>query len=243
MDEKSAEMTKYAANAMLATRITFMNEVASLCDLVGADVDMVRRGIGSDPRIGKSFLFPGVGFGGSCFPKDVMALSKTSKDFGYTMQILEAVHLVNEAQKHLLAKKIVARFGEDLRGLHFGMWGLAFKPNTDDMREAPSRVIIKDLLARGATITAYDPAATQTAKEVLGDSIVYVDKAWKAADKADALLIVTEWGEFRNPDFELLSTLLRRKIIFDGRNLYEPARIKALGFELFTIGRGTIRPE
>jgi UDPglucose 6-dehydrogenase len=209
---------------------------------VGADVDMVRKGIGSDPRIGKSFLFPGVGFGGSCFPKDVMALSKTSKDFGYTMEILEAVHSVNEAQKHRLSKKVVARFGEDLSGLHFGIWGLAFKPNTDDMREAPSRVIINDLLSRGATVTAYDPAATETAREVLGDSIIYADKAWKAAEKADALLIVTEWGEFRTPDFELLGRLLNGKVIFDGRNLYDPARVKAQGFEYHTIGRGIVRP-
>lgn len=237
MDVRSAEMTKYAANAMLATRISFMNEVARLCDAVGANVDLVRRGIGSDPRIGKHFLFPGVGFGGSCFPKDLRALIRTGAEYDVDMSILRSVVDVNQRQKFRMVEQIVEEFGEDLSGRRFGVWGLAFKPETDDMREAPSVVIIDALLRRGATVVAHDPVAMGTAREVLNDRIEYVDNHYDVAQDADALLLVTEWAQYRAPRFEELKKRLKTPVIFDGRNLYAPARMKELGFTHRSIGR------
>ncbi len=239
MDVRSAELTKYAANAMLATRISFMNEVANLADRLGADIEMVRIGIGSDPRIGYHFLYPGVGYGGSCFPKDVKALQYTAIQHGQPLQLLGAVEAVNAAQKHVLVDKIVARFGADLSGRTFALWGLSFKPNTDDMREAPSRVIVDALAARGAKVVAYDPAALAEAKRVFGAAphLSYATSPLAACDGADALLIVTEWQEFRTADFEALKTRLALPVIFDGRNLYDPADVRAAGFEYFAIGR------
>lgn len=237
MDVRSAEMTKYAANAMLATRISFMNEVARLCDAVGANVDLVRRGIGSDPRIGNRFLFPGVGFGGSCFPKDLRALIRTGDEHDVNMSILRSVVDVNERQKLRIVEQVVEEFGEDLSGRRFAVWGLAFKPETDDMREASSVVIIEALLERGATITAHDPVAMETAQAVLGDRIEYVDDHYEAARDADALILVTEWAQYRAPRFERLKELLRQPTIFDGRNLYAPARMRELGFKHRSIGR------
>lgn len=240
MDERSAELTKYAANSYLATRITFMNEIANLCELVGADVDMVRRGMGSDTRIGKRFLFPGVGYGGSCFPKDVQALGLTSNQYNYDFSILNSVMSVNNKQKTVLAEKVANYYGDDLSGKHFAMWGLAFKPDTDDIREAPALYIIKDLLAKGATITAFDPEAMENVQGVIGDQISYAENQYDALKGADALLIVTEWGVFRNPDFEKVATLLNEKVIFDGRNLYELGDLEELGFYYNSIGRKTI---
>ncbi|MCE1243375.1 UDP-glucose/GDP-mannose dehydrogenase family protein [Oryzomicrobium sp.] len=240
MDVKSAELTKYAANAMLATRISFMNELANLAEKLGADIEMVRQGIGSDPRIGYHFLYPGCGYGGSCFPKDVKALLKTAKDAaGIDLKVLNAVEEANEAQKHVLTRKIKARFGDDLRGKHFALWGLAFKPNTDDMREAPSRELIADLLAAGATVSAYDPVATHEAKRIFGDDarVALVDSANAALEGADALAIVTEWKEFRSPDFDTLKARLKAPVVFDGRNLYDPAFPRSCGIEYFPIGR------
>lgn len=237
MDVRSAEMTKYAANAMLATRISFMNEIARLCEVVGADVDLVRRGIGSDPRIGDKFLFPGAGFGGSCFPKDLRALIQTGRENDTDMEILRAVVAVNERQKHRVSDRVIEHFGQDLTGRTFAVWGLAFKPETDDMRDAPSVVIIQALLARGAKIVAHDPVARDTAHAVLGDSITYVDNNYDAAKDADALLIVTEWSQYRNPDFEQLRGLLRQPVLFDGRNLYRPERMREFGFMHYSIGR------
>ncbi|MFT4705495.1 MAG: UDPglucose 6-dehydrogenase [Bradymonadia bacterium] len=237
MDVRSAEMTKYAANAMLATRISFMNEVARLCDEVGADVDMVRRGIGSDPRIGSKFLFPGVGFGGSCFPKDVRALVGTAEEYDQPMDILRAVFKVNERQKLRLVDRVTDRFGDDLTGRTFAVWGLAFKPETDDMREAPSITICGELVRRGATVKGHDPVATQTAKEAIGDIITYCETPYEAAEGADALLIVTEWSEYRTPDFDRLRGILKEALIFDGRNLYDPKTMAAINFEHFSIGR------
>jgi UDPglucose 6-dehydrogenase len=239
MDVRSAEFTKYAANAMLATRISFMNELALLAEKVGADIELVRRGIGSDPRIGYQFLYAGAGYGGSCFPKDVKALVKTAADSGVTLQVLTAVEAANERQKRVLVDKVVARFGEELTGRHFALWGLAFKPNTDDMREAPSLVVIQELTSRGATVAAYDPVATEEASRVLGprDDVTLTARADAALHNADALLIVTEWKEFRTPDFDHIKAALKQPVIFDGRNLYDPKLMKALGVEYSGIGR------
>jgi UDPglucose 6-dehydrogenase len=240
MDVRSAEFTKYAANAMLATRISFMNELALLAEKVGADIEWVRKGIGSDPRIGPQFLYAGTGYGGSCFPKDVKALLRTGHDNGMTLQVLEAVEAANERQKHVLVDRVVARFGENLAGRTFAIWGLAFKPNTDDMREAPSRVVIEALTRRGAAIQAYDPVAMPEARRVLADmpNLRFVDHQSEALEGADALLVLTEWKEFRNPDFDLIKSALKQPVILDGRNLYEPALMQAFGIDYVGIGRG-----
>ena len=238
-DVKSAELTKYAANAMLATRISFMNELANLAEVLGADIEMVRQGIGSDPRIGYHFLYPGCGYGGSCFPKDVKALIKTAADdAGITLKVLTAVEEANDQQKHILSTKIKARFG-DLKGKHFALWGLAFKPNTDDMRDAPSRELIADLFAAGATVTAYDPVAMHETQRIFGDEprLKYAENPMGALDSADALVIATEWKEFRSPDFEAIKQTLKNPVIFDGRNLYDPKLVRSLGIEYFAIGR------
>ena len=239
MDVRSAELTKYAANAMLATRISFMNELALLAERVGADIELVRQGIGSDPRIGYHFLYSGAGYGGSCFPKDVKALMRTAADSGRPLQVLAAVEAANEAQKHVLAEKVVARFGADLAGRHFAVWGLAFKPNTDDMREAPSRVVIADLIARGATVCAYDPVAIAEAQRVFGavEGLSFGEGPMQTLEGADALLIVTEWKEFRSPDFEAIRAALRHPVVIDGRNMYPPALPRAAGLEYVSIGR------
>ncbi len=239
MDLRSAELTKYAANAMLATRISFMNELALLAETLGADIELVRHGIGSDPRIGYHFLYAGCGYGGSCFPKDVKALIKTGADSGHTLRVLNAVEDANDAQKLVLVDKIVERFGEDLTGRHFAVWGLAFKPNTDDMREAPSRVIIAELFRRGATVTAYDPVAMTEARRVFGEDarLRYAERPMQALDDADALLIVTEWKEFRSPDFDVIKAKLKSGIIFDGRNIFDPALPRKAGLTYLSIGR------
>ncbi|PLX74151.1 MAG: UDP-glucose 6-dehydrogenase [Azoarcus sp.] len=239
MDVKSAELTKYAANAMLATRISFMNELANLAETLGADIELVRQGIGSDPRIGWHFLYAGCGYGGSCFPKDVKALVRTGRESGHDLLLLNAVEAANDAHKMLLVRKIVARFGEDLSGLHFGLWGLAFKPNTDDMRDAPSRVIIRELFERGATVTAYDPVAMDEAKRIFGDEprLRYAQRPMAAVEGADALVIVTEWKEFRSPDFDAICQTLKSAVIFDGRNMYDPAVMRRIGIEYHGIGR------
>jgi len=237
---RSAELIKYAANSMLATRISFMNELANLAEIVGADIEMVRQGIGSDPRIGYHFLYPGCGYGGSCFPKDVKALIKTAKDVaGFDLKLLKAVEEVNDLQKYVLPKKIKKQFGDNLKGKHFALWGLAFKPNTDDMREASSRVLIHELIKAGATITAYDPVAMIEAKRIFKDEkhLSFVDTQDDALKNADALIIVTEWTEFRSPDFALIKSSLKAPFIFDGRNLYDPKAVRSLGFEYFPIGR------
>lgn len=236
MDPASAELTKYAANAMLATRISFMNEISRLCDKVGANVNLVRQGIGSDSRIGNSFLFPGIGYGGSCFPKDVKALMQTGKELGYTIQILDAVEAVNENQKTFLLEKAEEVFGKDLNGKTFGVWGLAFKPRTDDMREAPSVPLIRGLLERGAQITACDPVAIDTAREILGDSIRYTLDPYEAIQDADALFVCTEWNEFRHPDFGRMGEVMRRRLVFDGRNLYPAKAMQESGFERYAVG-------
>jgi len=236
MDTASAELSKYAANSILATRISFMNEIANVCELVGADVDQVRKAIGSDRRIGSSFLFPGVGYGGSCFPKDVKALLKSSSDAGYDFGILRAVELVNERQKLRLVAKMERYFGK-LADRTLGVWGLAFKPRTDDMREAPSVPIVEYLLSHGAAVRAYDPEAAPTARRIFGDRVTFCDKSYEALDRADALVIVTEWNEFREPDFRKMIQLLKSPVVFDGRNLYSPAHMKSLGFTYFSIGR------
>ena len=238
-DIKSAELTKYAANAMLATRISFMNELANLAEVLGADIEMVRQGIGSDPRIGYHFLYPGCGYGGSCFPKDVKALIKTAQDgANITLKVLTAVEEANDAQKHVLAGKIKARFG-DLEGRHFALWGLAFKPNTDDMRDAPSRTLIADLFAAGATVTAYDPVAMNETRRIYGDDprLDYAENPMGALANADALVIATEWKEFRSPDFEAIKQTLKNPVIFDGRNLYDPKFVRGAGIEYFAVGR------
>ena len=238
-DVKSAELTKYAANAMLATRISFMNELANLAEVLGADIEMVRQGIGSDPRIGYHFLYPGCGYGGSCFPKDVKALIKTAQDdAGITLRVLTAVEEANDLQKHLLTRKITGRFG-DLTGKHFALWGLAFKPNTDDMRDAPSRELIADLFAAGATVTAYDPVAMKEAQRIFGDEarLSYAENPMGALQNADALVIVTEWKEFRSPEFNEIKKALKNPVIFDGRNLYDPKFVREQGIEYFAIGR------
>ena len=241
MDLRSAELTKYAANAMLATRISFMNELANLAELLGADIESVRKGIGSDPRIGYDFLYPGCGYGGSCFPKDVKALISTGKNNAYDLKVLNAVEAANDAQKQVLTKKIKKHFGENLTGKHFALWGLAFKPNTDDMREASSRVLIADLLAAGATITAYDPVAMQETKRIFNGikGLSYAESPSQALDKADALVIVTEWKEFRSQDFSQIKHKLKSSIIFDGRNIYDPVVVKNAGIEYQAIGRLT----
>jgi UDPglucose 6-dehydrogenase len=237
MDIASAELTKYAANAMLATRISFMNEVANICAKVGANIDAVRKGIGSDARIGSRFLFAGIGYGGSCFPKDVKAIVQTADASGYDFRILKAVEAVNETQKRLLVDLIQARFGKNLKGRQFAIWGLSFKPNTDDMREAPSLVVIDALLAAGATISAYDPEAIRECqKHYLGDRIAYAESPMGALDGADALLLLTEWNEFRRPDFEAVKAALKRPVVFDGRNVYNRSTLEKLGFEYFGVG-------
>jgi UDPglucose 6-dehydrogenase len=240
MDVRSAEFTKYAANAMLATRISFMNELAHLADAVGADIEWVRKGIGSDPRIGTHFLYPGTGYGGSCFPKDVKALIRTGRDNGVQLRVLDAVEAANDVQKQVLVQRVVQRFGEDLKGRTFAVWGLAFKPNTDDMREAPSRVVVEELTRRGARVQAYDPVAMPEAQRVLGHvaGFTTVPSAQAALEGADALLIVTEWREFRTPDFEHIKATLKQPLVLDGRNLYEPELMQAMGLEYVGIGRG-----
>ena len=240
MDEKSAELTKYAANSFLATKITFMNEIAQLCELLGADVDMVRKGIGSDERIGKRFLFPGIGYGGSCFPKDVQALAMSADEVNYDFKILDAVMKVNEAQKLHLLPKIKAYFNNDLSGKKIALWGLAFKPNTDDIREAPALYIIDELVAAGATVTAYDPEAMNNVKQLIGDKINYSERQYDTLAGADALVIATEWSEFRTPDFTNIISLLKNKVIFDGRNLFDLAKMEELGFHYVSVGRKTI---
>jgi UDPglucose 6-dehydrogenase len=237
MEEKSAELTKYAANSFLAAKISFMNEIAQLCELVGADVDMVRRGIGSDERIGRRFLFPGIGYGGSCFPKDVQALVRSSTEVNYDFKILHAVMDVNERQKLHLIPKIKKFFKGDLKGKHFALWGLAFKPNTDDIREAPALYMIDALTEAGATITAFDPEAMTNVKNMIGDKVTYAESQYEALKGADALVIATEWNEFRTPDFLKIVSILKSKVIFDGRNLFETAAIKELGFYYESVGR------
>ena len=241
MSVRSAELTKYAANAMLATRISFMNDLANLAEKLGADIEEVRHGIGSDPRIGFGFLYPGAGYGGSCFPKDVKALQRTAREAGSPLRLLAAVEQVNESQKHVLSRKIAARFGASLAGRCFALWGLAFKPNTDDMREAPSLTLIADLLAAGASVRAYDPAAGEVAARLFAGErrVVVTQAAHDALEGAEALAIVTEWQEFRSPDFDAIKRALKTPAIFDGRNLYEPAAMKALGIEYFGVGRRT----
>jgi UDPglucose 6-dehydrogenase len=236
MDVPSAEMTKYAANAMLATKISFMNDIANLCELLGADVNQVRKGIGSDPRIGNRFIYPGIGYGGSCFPKDVKALVRTGSENGYKLRILQSVEDVNEDQKHVLFAKVRKHFGGNLKGRHFAMWGLSFKPETNDMREAPSLVICEQLLAAGATVTAYDPVAVEESKHMIGDKIGYAKDAYAALDGADALLLVTEWREFRVPDWARVKKALRHPAVFDGRNIYSGPELRALGFTYAGIG-------
>jgi UDPglucose 6-dehydrogenase len=237
MDERSSELTKYAANSFLAMKISFMNEIAQLCEKMGADVDMVRRGIGSDERIGKRFLFSGIGYGGSCFPKDVQALIKSADEFKYDFKILKAVEKVNANQKVHLVEKIKSFYQGNLTGKHFALWGLAFKPSTDDTREAPALSMIKALLQEGATITAYDPEAMSNVQQELGDNINYAQSQYQALEGADALLIATEWSEFRTPDFERIGQLLSFKVIFDGRNLFEVAKLQQLGYQYISIGR------
>ena len=241
MDERSAELTKYAANAFLATKITFMNEIANLCEKVGADVDAVRIGIGSDSRIGKRFLFAGIGYGGSCFPKDVQALAKTSDDIGYDFKILDAVMEVNENQKTVLIPKLKAYFKGDIKGKKIAIWGLAFKPNTDDIREAPALYNIDELLKEGAEVIAYDPEATGNVKKIYGDKIKFAAEAYEALNGADALMIMTEWSLFRTPDFEEMGKRLINKVIFDGRNLYEEEQMKEFGYFYESIGRTTVK--
>lgn len=236
MDIPSAEMTKYAANAMLATKISFMNDVANLCEIMGADVNMVRKGIGSDTRIGTKFIYPGVGYGGSCFPKDVKALIKTAKENGYNMRILNSVEDVNEAQKEVLFNKVKSHFNGNLKGKKFALWGLSFKPKTDDMREAPSLIIIEKLLKEGASVIAYDPVAMHEAQRILGDKISYSTEMYATLDGADALLIITEWPEFRVPDFDELNKRLKNKVMFDGRNIFDPVDMKNNGYSYYCIG-------
>jgi UDPglucose 6-dehydrogenase len=237
MDERSAELTKYAANSFLALKITFMNEMARLCELTGANVDHIRHGIGTDGRIGPRFLFPGIGYGGSCFPKDVKALVKSAQDFGYDFSLIKAVHAVNEEQKKALVPKILKHFGGDIKGKTFAVWGLSFKPETDDMREAPSIYTIKGLLEAGADVIAFDPEAMDNARRIFADKITFADNQYDMTKNADALIICTEWAAFRKPDFEVLSANLNNKVIFDGRNLFNPQNIKKEGFTYISIGR------
>jgi UDPglucose 6-dehydrogenase len=237
MDIPSAEMTKYAANAMLATKISFMNDIANLCERVGANANMVRRGIGSDPRIGTKFIYPGVGYGGSCFPKDVKAIIKTGAQYGYELKVLQAVEDVNDAQKHVLVQKVKQHFGDNLSGKTFALWGLSFKPNTDDMREAPAIVIIDELIAAGAKVKGYDPIAMKEAEEIyVGDKISYANDAYDACVDADALLLITEWSEFRIPSWQVLGKLLKTKVVFDGRNIYDKKYLEEYDFIHYGIG-------
>jgi UDPglucose 6-dehydrogenase len=236
MDERSAEVTKYAANGLLATKVTFMNEVANLCERVGADVDLVRRGIGADPRIGKQFLFAGIGYGGSCFPKDVKALATTAAAHGYRFRILEAVDAVNEDQKALLVKKARQHFGT-LQGKTIAVWGLSFKPRTDDIREAPSRITIECLLKEGARVRANDPVAIPAMRAVFGATVEFFENSYDALAGADALMVVTEWNEYRRPDFERMRSLMNSAVVFDGRNIYEPAAMRERGFVYYGVGR------
>ncbi|MCB9743026.1 MAG: UDP-glucose/GDP-mannose dehydrogenase family protein [Alphaproteobacteria bacterium] len=243
MDNRSAELTKYASNAFLATKISFINELSLLCERVGADVDAVRRGAGSDSRIGPRFLFPGVGYGGSCFPKDVQALMVTARQAGFPLRILDAVHDVNEQQKHVLGIKIIERFGPDMKGLRVAVWGLSFKPQTDDMREAPSVIVIRALLDAGAEVVAYDPEAMEEARHHLGDRVRYAKSHLEAVEGADALALITEWNEFRMPPWDEMTQRMRQKVVFDGRNIYDPEAVVAAGFEYHGIGRpGDWRP-
>ncbi|HRH02386.1 MAG TPA: UDP-glucose/GDP-mannose dehydrogenase family protein [Bacteroidia bacterium] len=242
MDEKSAELTKYAANAFLATKITFMNEIANLCEKLGADVDAIRMGIGSDDRIGKRFLFPGIGYGGSCFPKDVQALEKSAIDSDYDFRILKAVMQVNEKQKTSIIPKMLAYFKNNLKGKRIALWGLAFKPDTDDIREAPALYLIDALTMAGATVCAYDPEGMNNVKNLLGDKILYANDPYQALENADALLIATEWNIFRTPDFEQLEKLLKAKVIFDGRNLYSPQQMREMGYYYCSVGRELVQP-
>jgi UDPglucose 6-dehydrogenase len=242
MDERSAELTKYAANSFLATKISFMNEIASICELLGADVDMVRKGMGGDERIGKRFLFPGIGYGGSCFPKDVQALVKSSLDVSYDFKILNAVMQVNKKQKLHLVPSIRKYFKNDLKGKHFALWGLAFKPNTDDIREAPALNMIDELLKEGASITAYDPEAMKNVRNQLGNVIKYAEGQYEALGNADALIIATEWSEFRTPDFDKMISGMKNKIVFDGRNLFDLNHMKEMGFHYVSVGRRTVKP-
>ena len=237
MDEASAELTKYAANSFLATKISFMNEMARLCEKFGADVDMVRRGIGSDDRIGKRFLFPGIGYGGSCFPKDVQALVQSSQQVDYEFRILKAVMDVNKEQKLYLMPRILKYFGDNLKDKHIGLWGLAFKPNTDDIREAPALYLIKALLDAGATITAFDPEAMENVRRLFGDSISYAENEYSCLDGIDALVIATEWSSFRTPDFDQMGQRMKTKVIFDGRNVYNPEKMRQLGYHYESVGR------
>jgi len=237
MDIPSAELTKYAANCMLATKISFMNEMANLCERVGADVNMIRQGIGSDPRIGSKFIYAGVGYGGSCFPKDVKALIKTADEYGFSLDVVKAVEAVNNRQKEVLFHKIMHHFGNQIKGMQFGIWGLSFKPNTDDMREAPSLVIINKLLDAGAHVKAYDPVAMKAARAVLGESIGYATDSYDATLDADALVLITEWSEFRVPNFRVLEKVMKQKVIFDGRNIYDAAEVRENGFAYYGIGR------
>jgi UDPglucose 6-dehydrogenase len=237
MDEKSAELTKYAANAFLATKITFMNEIANFCEKVGANVDMVRKGMGSDERIGKRFLFPGIGYGGSCFPKDVQALALSGEQEGYHFNILQSVMSVNQEQKLVLIEKMKRYYKGDLKGKHFALWGLAFKPDTDDIREAPALYMIDALLAAGATVSAFDPEAMDNVRSLVGDKITYAGSVYETLENADALLIATEWALFRSPDFKIVEKKLKEKVIFDGRNLYNPSDMKKMGYHYESIGR------
>lgn len=242
MDIASAEMTKYAANAMLATRISYMNDIANLCGLVGADINQVRRGIGSDPRIGKHFLYPGIGYGGSCFPKDVKALMQTGREYGYQLRILDAVEAVNEDQKQLLFRKVLRHFDGDVSNKKFAVWGLSFKPNTDDIREAPSLVLIRSLLEAGAMVSAYDPVAMEEAMAYLGSSITFADDMYHAAEDAAAVLLVTEWNMFRIPDWTRLKSLLQSPLLFDGRNIYDDVELVKMGFTYYGIGNAVATP-
>jgi len=242
MDERSAELTKYAANSFLATKISFMNEIARLCELMGADVDMVRRGIGGDERIGKRFLFPGIGYGGSCFPKDVQALVKSASDVKYDFRILDAVMEVNEKQKVYLIPRIKKYFNNNVTGKKIALWGLAFKPNTDDIREAPALYLIEELLKAGAAVTAFDPEAMKNVRDVVGDKISFTENQYDALNNCDALIIATEWSEFRTPDFEKMTQRMKSKVIFDGRNVFDLSQMKDLGFYYESIGRKTIVP-
>jgi UDPglucose 6-dehydrogenase len=242
MDERSSELTKYAANSFLATKISFMNEIARLCELMGADVDMVRRGIGGDDRIGKRFLFPGIGYGGSCFPKDVQALVRSAADVKYDFKILEAVMEVNEKQKVYLIPRIKKYFNNNVTGKKIALWGLAFKPNTDDIREAPALYLIEELLKAGATVTAFDPEAMKNVREVVGDKITFTENQYDALNNCDALIIATEWGEFRTPDFDKMTERMKGKVIFDGRNVFDLSQMNDLGFYYESIGRTTIIP-
>ncbi|MFO7949983.1 MAG: UDP-glucose/GDP-mannose dehydrogenase family protein [Candidatus Fermentibacteraceae bacterium] len=237
MSNRSAELTKYVANSLLATRISFMNEIANLCDIIDADVSDIRRGIGSDRRIGTSFLFPGAGFGGSCFPKDIRALQSTSREHGYPLQVLEAVTRVNGQQKKVLVKKAENHFDGSLEGLRFAVWGLSFKPNTDDMREASAITVVRGLLERGAKVSAFDPKAMENARRILGDSVSYAGSNYEALRGADALMLVTEWTEFREPDFDRMRDLMKQPVVFDGRNIFNPSKLRAKGFVYYGIGR------